>query len=569
MPAKDYVWGVKGINRIANKYKLTPLKIKQIIKEETEKVLLVEIDYNYFARLFCQNKKGIMEALKDTENLDINDFHSAIKRNFRGSKWIIKFFGYIERVTGISVEEEVSKKGMRRTVEWAIVKQLLRGLASRCRRLRMKKKKQSALPTKTCRTGYYWSIERGDCVPIEAHDWQVLDEKEKLFSKPYKGRKGFRSLSYNEELIDFIKKEEGFRPVPYDDRCPHTPRKDCGGTPTIGYGTTSYDEQANKKVTLKDRVINKARANELLRMHASFVMKGMNKYLKEPKLNQNQINALVSVGYNTGRKGLLDSNLFTVASRKPNDKRIPDLFRRLISAPGHKHRREREIELYFTPTPQEKSWVSKSTLVPSAAGLGPPKTTTIASAGPRGTRANRERDERRRPAQKKWLAAFGSQGPDEQAIADFWLNWMKPGWSWDLWVKAPDKLKNKMRELTHRHFKPEPRWEGMHWWLGHVMLHKDACPSAVCKEAACAALEGEIAAVPGIAAWARQTCGRKKLQEKKAKKKKAKVSKVGQRRVSKKIGILISKEKMAPKQAAAVAYSMEKRGELKERKKSR
>ena len=51
------------------------------------------------------------------------------------------------------------------------------------------------------------------------------------------------------------------------------------------------------------------------------------------------------------------------------------------------------------------------------------------------------------------------------------------------------------------------------------------------------------------------------LDEKK--KKKTKVSKIGQKRVSTKIGILISKEKMDPKQAAAVAYSMEKRGELK------
>ena len=46
-------------------------------------------------------------------------------------------------------------------------------------------------------------------------------------------------------------------------------------------------------------------------------------------------------------------------------------------------------------------------------------------------------------------------------------------------------------------------------------------------------------------------------------KKKTKVSKVGQKRVSKKIGYLIGKEKMEPDQAAAVAYSMEKRGELK------
>ena len=45
------------------------------------------------------------------------------------------------------------------------------------------------------------------------------------------------------------------------------------------------------------------------------------------------------------------------------------------------------------------------------------------------------------------------------------------------------------------------------------------------------------------------------------KKKKTKVSKAGQKRVSKKIAIL--RKKMKPKQAAAVAYSMEKAGDLK------
>jgi hypothetical protein len=53
-----------------------------------------------------------------------------------------------------------------------------------------------------------------------------------------------------------------------------------------------------------------------------------------------------------------------------------------------------------------------------------------------------------------------------------------------------------------------------------------------------------------------------KKKRRSKKKKKTKVSKAGQARVSKKIGILISKEKMSPKQAAAVAYSMEKSGRL-------
>ena len=45
---------------------------------------------------------------------------------------------------------------------------------------------------------------------------------------------------------------------------------------------------------------------------------------------------------------------------------------------------------------------------------------------------------------------------------------------------------------------------------------------------------------------------------------KTKVSKAGQKRVSKKIGYLVGKEKKKPDQAAAIAYSMEKRGELEE-----
>ena len=46
--------------------------------------------------------------------------------------------------------------------------------------------------------------------------------------------------------------------------------------------------------------------------------------------------------------------------------------------------------------------------------------------------------------------------------------------------------------------------------------------------------------------------------------KKTKVSKGGQKRVSKKIGHLIGDEGKSKEQAAAIAYSMEDRGELEE-----
>jgi hypothetical protein len=53
------------------------------------------------------------------------------------------------------------------------------------------------------------------------------------------------------------------------------------------------------------------------------------------------------------------------------------------------------------------------------------------------------------------------------------------------------------------------------------------------------------------------------LNEKDEDEKKTKVSKVGQERVSKKIGHLIGDEGKSKEQAAAIAYSMEERGELK------
>ena len=39
MAAKDYVWGIKGVNRVANQYKLSTIAVKQFIKEEVQAAL--------------------------------------------------------------------------------------------------------------------------------------------------------------------------------------------------------------------------------------------------------------------------------------------------------------------------------------------------------------------------------------------------------------------------------------------------------------------------------------------------------------------------------------------------
>lgn len=154
------------------------------------------------------------------------------------------------------------------------------------------------------------------------------------------------SNSYSENLVTFLKAEEGFREKPY---------KNHGDRPTIGYGTTFYVKK-NKlvPVTLNDSPVNQQMADKFLRdfLNTS-IMPNINRYFKNIPITQNQIDALISVAYNRGNTGLLNSELFTVASRNPNDPRVRDLFLSDNLAtvagkvePGLKLRRRREWELY-------------------------------------------------------------------------------------------------------------------------------------------------------------------------------------------------------------------------------
>ncbi|RZK65445.1 MAG: lysozyme [Pedobacter sp.] len=100
--------------------------------------------------------------------------------------------------------------------------------------------------------------------------------------------------------ISFIKNEEKFMSKPY---------LDAVKVPTIGYGTTRYEN--GKAVTLKDPAITEKRASELLqhqidRDYAPAVTKA----LKVP-VTQNQFDALTSFAYNVGtsNNGMAGSTL--------------------------------------------------------------------------------------------------------------------------------------------------------------------------------------------------------------------------------------------------------------------
>ena len=98
--------------------------------------------------------------------------------------------------------------------------------------------------------------------------------------------------------LDLIKEFEGFSSTPY--LCP-------AGIPTIGYGSTYYED--GTKVTLKDKAITEQRATELLEFIANKTFsENINKVVKAP-LNQNQFDALVSFAYNIGNKNFNWSTL--------------------------------------------------------------------------------------------------------------------------------------------------------------------------------------------------------------------------------------------------------------------
>lgn len=155
---------------------------------------------------------------------------------------------------------------------------------------------------------------------------------------------GTKSYSYSENAVTFLKKAESFSERPY------TKNKD---RPTIGYGTTFYPN--NKPVTIKDPPITEEQADQYLRDYMNKIMKSINKYLKNKELNQNQLDALVIFGYNIGSSGLLNSSVFTLATKSPNNPQIKNEFMKYATfkgqqIPGLVNRRKAEIDLYFSPS---------------------------------------------------------------------------------------------------------------------------------------------------------------------------------------------------------------------------
>lgn len=139
--------------------------------------------------------------------------------------------------------------------------------------------------------------------------------------------------------LAIIKKHEGLRLRAY--LCP-------AGVPTIGYGSTFYED--GTKVKMGDE-ISKERAERLLFQAVMKFETQVKSMLMQP-LNNNQISALTSFVYNLGPGALRRSTLLKKINANPNDPSIRDEFMKWNKAggvvlPGLVARRKDESDLYF------------------------------------------------------------------------------------------------------------------------------------------------------------------------------------------------------------------------------
>lgn len=97
--------------------------------------------------------------------------------------------------------------------------------------------------------------------------------------------------------VKLIEQSEGLKLKPY--LCP-------AGVPTIGYGSTLYENGMHVK--LSDPEITKERAAAIVLHQLENYENAVNRYVKV-QLNQNQFDALVDFAYNAGAGNLQTSTL--------------------------------------------------------------------------------------------------------------------------------------------------------------------------------------------------------------------------------------------------------------------
>lgn len=141
--------------------------------------------------------------------------------------------------------------------------------------------------------------------------------------------------------LELIKKYEGFSSKPY--LCPNK-------IPTIGYGSTYYED--GSKVKLTDSPITQERATLLLEALLVSYERAVDSYCIDT-INQSQFDALCSFAYNCGIGNLKSSTLLKKVNVNPDNPTIKDEFLKWTKGggktlPGLIKRRTEEAQLYFS-----------------------------------------------------------------------------------------------------------------------------------------------------------------------------------------------------------------------------
>jgi lysozyme len=141
--------------------------------------------------------------------------------------------------------------------------------------------------------------------------------------------------------LDIIKKYEGFSSKPY--LCP-------AKVPTIGYGSTYYED--GSKVKLTDSPITQERATDLLEALLVSFERAVDSYCIDT-INQSQFDAICSFAYNCGVGNLKSSTLLKKVNVNPDNPTIKDEFLKWTKGggktlPGLIRRRTEEAQLYFS-----------------------------------------------------------------------------------------------------------------------------------------------------------------------------------------------------------------------------
>jgi len=161
----------------------------------------------------------------------------------------------------------------------------------------------------------------------------------------------------NKAGVDLVKAFEGLKLSPY---------LDSVKIPTIGYGTTFYED--GRKVSMQDAAITEERALELLERHLNDFAAKVEAMIKVP-VTDNQFAALCAFAYNVGPGALQSSTLLKKLNAKDYSA-AADEFEKWNKAGGQvlaglTRRRQAERAL-FLHSPAGATQESKSSLdIPS------------------------------------------------------------------------------------------------------------------------------------------------------------------------------------------------------------